>query len=425
MKPQNEPVCSGVSPKKHTIFKLKRTVYQIAISGIRLLQAAERITNHDILGRGNYIGRKRNGSRVNNSPVCFVNLDSINVTPYFKIYEELLSTPYDLIYWDRVGSEEKNGARNTHRYFCPVRKTNSIDNLMDLAKGYLGFKRFASRFLIENHYDIVVALTGNAAVLLGKTLKTHYKKRYIMDIRDYFLEKIPMYHYAEQSVIDCSALALISSPAFTTFLGKHDFQIIHNMQTIGKSYIDAFRQRTHECRPFVIANIGTAKSLDLDRMTIDYFANDPRFEVRFIGRGFEALEEYRNVTKADNIIISGSFPSSETMKHYRDVDAILATYGSKRTHVKYALPNKLYFAAQLELPILASPGTYLAQVATKNHLGLALDINDPIGKEAILSLYQDNAINMRREGASSFLRQAQKDNQAALCKIANILSAIN
>ena len=205
-------------------------------------------------------------------------------------------------------------------------------------------------------------------------------------------------------------------------MGEHDFQLIHNTQTIEKSSIERIQRREHACRPFVIANIGTAKALEIDKRTIDYFANDTQFEVRFIGRGFEALQEYRDEKKAENIIISGAFPSSETMDHYQDVDTILATYGSERTHVRYALPNKLYFAAQLELPILASPNTYLAQVALENNLGFALDVNNPASKERILSLYQRDSIKMRHNGAVSFLQRVEEDNRIAFQKIANVLS---
>lgn len=355
------------------------------------------------------------------APVCFINLDSLNVTPYFAHYKRLLTTPYDLIYWDRAGKEEDTGALNTHRFVKTVSNSSPIATLKDLAIGYLGFRQFASKILSHAEYRIVVALTGNAAVLLGGVLKRRYAKRYIMDIRDYFLENLPPYRFAEQSVIDNAALALISSPAFVTFLGSHDFQVTHNAQMIEPNVVSDIKSRPRPGKPFVIANIGTAKALDLDRKTIDYFASDERFELRFIGRGFEALESYRDEKGARNVKIGGAFPSSQTTALYQDVDAILATYGNARTHVRYALPNKLYFAAQLGLPLLVSPGTYLAQVVNENHLGMELNVEDPSAKDRILALHDKTEPKRRNEGAEAFMRTVEKDNNCAFRKITAIL----
>lgn len=357
------------------------------------------------------------------APVCFVNLDSLNVTPYFTHYKRLLATPYDLIYWDRIGRDEDTGALNTYRYTRKVSTASTASNLKDLALGYTGFRRFAAKILSQRDYRIVIALTGNAAVLLGGVLKRKYAGRYIMDIRDYFLENIPPYRLAEQPVIDSAALALISSPAFTAFLGDHDFQVIHNTQALDETDIERITQRQRPGKPFVIANIGTAKALDVDRMTIDCFANDERFELRFIGRGFEALESHCRAKGVRNVKIAGAFPSSQTTDLYKDVDAILATYGSTRAHVRYALPNKLYFAAQLGLPLLASPGTYLAQVVKDNHLGMELDIEDPSAKNRVLALYTAEAAKRRSESAASFMQAVEKDNENAFGKIARILNS--
>lgn len=359
---------------------------------------------------------------MDHASICFVNLDSLNVTPYFEHYKRLLSKPYDLIYWDRVGAIEDTGALNSFRYFKKVDTSSPATRLKDLAVGYAGFWRYASRILAKSNYSTVIALTGNAAVLLGSILKKRYSGRYIMDIRDYFLEGIPLYRKAEQSVIDNAALALISSPAFVTFLGKHDFQVMHNIQAIEKDAVRNIVERPRPGKPFVIANIGTAKALDLDRKTIDYFSGDKRFELRFIGRGFEELESHCRKAGATNVTIRGSFPSSETTTLYQDVDAILATYGSEKAHVRYALPNKLYFAAQLELPLLVSPGTYLGEVTRENNLGIELDITDSSTKEKILALYTDAAMKSRRASSKRFMAAAEKDNERALAKIAAILN---
>lgn len=356
------------------------------------------------------------------APICFLNLDSINVTPYFQHYERCLSTDYDLVYWDRSEHDEIVGARNVFRYSHKVRKGGGLSWLWDLATGYAGYRKFARRILKENQYKIVIALTGNVAVILTDVLTKYYSKKYIMDIRDYFLEDIPLYRHIEQKTIEHAALALVSSPSYEVFLGRHDFQVMHNVQSIEPCDIADIKKAPHPSEPFVLANIGTAKTLDLDRRVIDYFANDMRFQLRYIGRGYDQLNEYCHSQGIHNVVAVGDFASSETINFYRDIDAILSVFGNTQTNFKHCLPNKLYYSAQLELPILVSPGTYMADVAESYSLGRTLDIESGDSKEQILHLYDQDAVEARKQGSRRFMQMVECDNDEALRRIKFLLS---
>lgn len=355
-------------------------------------------------------------------PVCFLNLDSINVTPYFSMYEQLLHSKYDLIYWDRSENDEETTAANVYRYSHPVRKASKSLNFRDLFTGYLGFRQFAKKILTNNDYKLVIALTGNVAVLLGAVLKKKYKRKYIMDIRDYFLEDIPLYKKVEQSVIDSAALALISSPSFTSFLGEHDFKVIHNVQNIKPTDTNTIRGRQHKCKPFVLANIGTAKTLDLDIETIKYFANDERFELRYIGRGFEVLNKFCKENSIWNVKASGDFPSAQTIEFYRDLDGILSLFGNEKTNFKHCLPNKLYYAAQLMLPIFVTPDTYMSEVVKEFSLGFSLDLKDRSVKEEILNSYEPNVLAERKRGAGRFMAMVESQNKETYAAISRVIS---
>lgn len=359
---------------------------------------------------------------MNQAPVCFLNLDSINVTPYFSMYERLLQGKYDLIYWDRSENDEQTAAANVYRYSHPVRKNSKALNFKDLLTGYLGFRLFAKKILCNNNYKLVIALTGNVAVLLGSVLKRKYKEKYIMDIRDYFLEDILLYKKIEQSVIDSAALALISSPSFVSFLGDHDFKVIHNVQSIEPADVNAIRKRQHGCKPFILANIGTAKTLDLDIETIKYFANDKRFELRYIGRGFEVLNRFCEENNIWNVKASGDFPSAQTIEFYRDLDGILSLFGNERTNFIHCLPNKLYYAAQLRLPIFVTPKTYMSKVVKEYSLGLSLDLKDYSIKEMILNSYAPNIQEARKLGADRFMTMVETQNKEAYVAISKVLS---
>lgn len=356
------------------------------------------------------------------APVCFVNLDSLNVTPYFEQYRRCLSTKYDIIYWDRGGHDVSVDALNVYRFFHKVDKPG-FQGLIQLAIGYLGFRLYATRILNRNNYKRVVALTGNTATLLSKSLRNKYSHRYIIDIRDYFLEDFAPYRMVEERTIEQSGLAFISSPAYTAFLGKHKFLIMHNVQTINDKEAALVQNKKRPSNPLIIASIGTAKNLELDKKVISFFANDPRFLLRFIGRGYERLAEHCSRQGITNVELIGDFESSETLKYYADIDVILSMYGNEKTHFKYQLTNKLYYAMQLNLPIIVSPGTYMASVVSKYHLGFALDLNERESdqKQQILSLFTENAANERSLGISQFAGVILNDNTEALQRITDFL----
>lgn len=351
------------------------------------------------------------------SPICFINLDSINVTPYFKYYEQCLSSSYDLIYWSRSKQDAFTGAENVYCFQHEVELGNKMRWLRQLSSGYLGFRRFAKRILIQNKYAFVVALTGNAAVLLSDVLCDVYPGKYIIDIRDYFLEDLLPYRLLEERAIDHSAMTVISSPDYVHFLGDHRFCVMHNTQSISQRDIVSIQEAERPSMPFVIASIGTAKNISLDKQVINYFANDRRFQLRFIGRGYEQLIPYCKQHGIRNVIAKGEFQSADTVNLYKDVDAIMSMYGSKKTHFRYQLTNKLYFATQLEIPIIVSPNTTMARMTNDYSLGLVLDLNREASKEDILDLYNKDLLHKRREGAKEFLESAQADNEKVLSNI--------
>lgn len=356
-----------------------------------------------------------------NTPLCFVNLDSLNVTPYFQQYEKCIDLDYDLIYWNRGQSDCNSNANHSYCFTKPVFGSGLAYSLR-LLQGYLGFRSYASRILSSNQYERVIALTGNTAVLLSHILRKKYRQRYIIDIRDYFLEDFKPYRKLEEKVIEDSGLAIISSPAYTEFLGQHDFQIMHNLQELTKADIDTVRRKKRPSTPMVLASIGTAKNIDLDKCVISYFANDNRFLLKFIGRGYDQLESFCRVGGIRNVVIHGDFPSDETLSYYTDVDVIMSMYGSEKTHFKYQLTNKLYYALQLGLPILASPNSYMGRTVSKYSLGIALDLNSPSEKESILALYSKQSSSARIAGANALLDSVCSTNMQALDKIRHFLN---
>lgn len=354
------------------------------------------------------------------SRIAFLNLDGVNVTPYFQYYRDLISESYDYIYWGRSDCGSEPDASNVYRYDSPV--DSGASRYLQLLHGYLGFRRYASKLLSKHRYQRVVALTGNTATLLEPVLCRCYKGRYIIDIRDYFLENNPIYRAVEERVIENSGLAIISSPAYTNFLGDHDFVVMHNSQHISSRERAEVQNRVRPGDPFVLLSVGTCKNPENDKAVIRYFANDSRFLLRFIGRGYGVLESFIIDCGISNVELIDEFPSEMTLDFYKQADAVLSMYGSEKTHFKYQLTNKLYYSAQLELPIIVSPDTYMAETVDRYGLGIVLDFADTSQKDNILHLYDSDCRMAMVDGTRRFMSMASEQNAKALDAVKSFLS---
>lgn len=356
------------------------------------------------------------------SKVCFVAMDNFNRVPYIQTYIKWIDQPFDVIYWDRSGLNDSIGEANVFRYKLSVDTIKDGSNKIRKMHGYVGFRKFARHILSEMNYDLIFTLTANCAVLLSDVLLSKYSGKYVIDIRDYWHEDFFPYHNREQKLIQRSALAVISSPAYRDFLCEHDYVVMHNDQSIDPETKKRFMAKTEPSVPFLICCIGAMKNPEYDCRVIDYFANDERFELRFIGRGYDSLGAYVHKKGIHNVKLSGAFPMSETMKQYEGADAILNMYGNHSPYWDYALSNKLYFAARLRLPILVCADTAMAEYAKKYNFGYSIDLNDEkqFDKERILRSYAPEILNQRHLGCSAFLEVVEADNDRAMSCVKEI-----
>ena len=344
------------------------------------------------------------------SDICLVSMDNLKRTPYITQYLNCLQDKdYDFLYWNRDLTDDFFGQKRTYAYNHRVRHGEATaGQLLEKLTGYLGFQRFATRILKSNDYKALVCLTGNCAVLLNRVLLKKYLGRFVIDIRDYWHEDSRLYHEIEQRLIRESAITVISSPSYRSFLGVHDFHIMHNSQNLTTEEC-AIANHEHR-QPLHIVCVGAAKNLDYDRKLIRCFSGDERFHLSFRGRGYEKLRESIEKSGAQNVDASGEFDYSKTIDQYKDADIVLSMYGHGSPYWDYALSNKLYFAAQLRLPILVCDGTAMAEIVNQYNLGIAFDPDDKKMKDDIANLFDEEAVARRESGSNSFLKTVESDN---------------
>ncbi|PFM94377.1 capsular biosynthesis protein [Bacillus sp. AFS075960] len=341
--------------------------------------------------------------------ICFVCLSNMYLVPYLSKYEENIDNPYDVIYWNRHGVKETSSAENLFPFEYQMN-----ENLSKKQKlvGYIKFRAFAKSILEKNNYDGVIVLHTTTGILLKSVLKKYYKKKYIIDIRDYTMEKNPLFYAFEKDLIEHSALAVISSKGYESFLPKYDYVLSHNDISISKSTIRDFRNtKIINENKISISFIGLIRFHEQNKKVIARFANDQRFVLNFIGADAFALRSYCENLKVSNVNLIDRFPPEKTMDYYKMTDMINNLYGNNSMLLDYALSNKLYYAALLGLPILVSPDTYMEEVACNYGFGYSVDLNSDTVCDDIYHYYRNIDWEEFYDSCDQFLLDVNADNE--------------
>ena len=308
---------------------------------------------------------------MNRSKICIVTPRSINDSPCLEKYKAIMNKQFDIIYWHKGGIECDCGALNTYAYngIVPV-EGGKIQKI----KHYYCFMRFVEKIVKNNKYEKLIVYPTHMAWLLRRFLKKYYKGKYILDIRDYAGEKNHLINFLTSEAVNNSGLCTITSPAYKSFLASKNYIVSHNLQPIDNDLIKQYRSRiTDHKKPIVISFIGTVRFLDEQKKLITLLGNDNRFCLKYIGRGSEALKDFCKVGRFNNVILEGQFDRNDIGKFYMDTDIANNVYGNDDPALSFALSNKVYCAAMLGMPILASPNTFTAYLVKKLNIGFVFD----------------------------------------------------
>ena len=346
---------------------------------------------------------------------CLVSFCNIYVLPYAKIYIDAIKNAgaeCDLLYWDRDAVNGQNDSFLCNK-ICYQRKMTPESSVGDKVFGYIQARNFFVKRLKENNYDGIVFLQTHAAIACGRMLSQKYVGRYIVDIRDYTLEKYTLYKKLEKRVIDNAFATVISSPAYSYFLPKHDYVVAHNYSPFSESMITEVRENTVDRvgGPIQISFVGTVRFIDMDKRILRLFANDERFKINYFGSGSDVLERFCKKNSIHNVEFFGSFSPAMTVSFYKKTDIINNLYGNHNPFLDYALSNKLYHSGQLYLPILVCPDTYMEQVTKKYNMGFVFDIESENSVEELYNWFYTIDRCALKKGCNSFINKVKEDNE--------------
>ncbi|PKM70147.1 MAG: hypothetical protein CVU94_00440, partial [Firmicutes bacterium HGW-Firmicutes-19] len=123
--------------------------------------------------------------------ICFISLTNLYLVPYLAKYKSIIKSDVSIIYWDRHSLDETFGNSKIYRYYSPMNEGSS--RLSKLA-GYFGFCTFVRKTLKERKFEKIVLLHSVVGIFLFDLLVRKYKKRFIVDIRDYTFERNILYY---------------------------------------------------------------------------------------------------------------------------------------------------------------------------------------------------------------------------------------
>lgn len=322
--------------------------------------------------------------------------------PYVDNYQKMLNEyniDYTLITWDRLHDESSD---NEFTYIDKKKchKRNFID--------YFRYSKFVIKRLYGANYDKLIVCGIPLAFFLKEHLLKHYKKNYIIDIRDYnkILKIIDI-----DKLINNSYFTVISSPGYKEWLPINDKYIInHNTQITTLDKLNEVNMISGNCK-IKIAFIGATRDYDINIDFINSLKNDNNFEVYYHGEGDinSAIEKHLLNNDIKNVYLTGRYTKDDELNLYKNNNIINVLRYNDEINNKTALPNRLYNAVIFGKPIIAFTGTYLAEIVKKYEIGLVINSFDNIGVQIsnYLSLFNVDEYKRNRE---VFIKKAIEDN---------------
>ena len=141
--------------------------------------------------------------------ILLINMFSKNESSYTDYYIEEIKKEglsYDSVYFERYKMDaEAEENELLFKEYCPTggNKFKKIGTML----------RYASfiRSIVKKHqYKKIIVFTTVPAIMLYDLLTGQYRKKYILDIRDYTHENNKAYFSLEKKLIDCAFAAVIS-----------------------------------------------------------------------------------------------------------------------------------------------------------------------------------------------------------------------
>ena len=295
-----------------------------------------------------------------------------------------------LIYWNRDLQEEDTSVLagiTLHEFCCKqeddVAKRSKI-------RSFLKYRKYAKNIINKEKFDYIIALHTFPGVLLCDILCKKYKEKFIFDYRDYTYESIVPFKNVVGRIVKCSSATFVSSDAFRRFLPaecKEKIFTSHNLLKDSLLHRDEKIKYGTTSDKIRIAFWGFIRHEEINRELIKKISADTRFELHYYGREQQValnLKQYAKDLNVTNVFFHGEYKPEDRYEFVRNTDIIHNVY--KDANTLLAMGNKYYDSAIFYIPLMSMRGSFMADVAQKAGIGLAVD---PYDEDFAEKLYKD------------------------------------
>lgn len=354
--------------------------------------------------------------------ICFWDREA---TPYLAKYEKILneqSLDYEIIFWSRVQKKDCVTIENNIVYVnseCTGSKYKKV-------KAFLRWRKKVIEIVKGRRYDQLIVLSTVPAVLLYFQLVFEYRNKYIFDIRDYTLEKNSVFKAIVMSLIRHSCMTPISSKGYMQWLDSSEKIIINHNITVENVIISSpnFKNR----KRYNISFVGNVRLDTQTRALLLTLKDSKVFDQYFYGRIVPGcdIEKIKKNYEIENLYLMGPFNVQDKTNIFKNIDIINCVYANAENEADIPLgdstplPNRLYDALTFYRPIVASKGTYLADLVQEYKIGCCINGFDKSAPDEILQyLHSFNQIEFT-EGCNALKKivlREEDEFQKACCAI--------
>jgi hypothetical protein len=334
--------------------------------------------------------------------IALVLASNLYMSPYVCYYADILDragASYDIISWNRFGVDEPG----VHAFDLRSRLDKNVVGKMADSFRYC---RFVKSRLRQGTYDKLVVFTLQNALMLCPFLKKRYARNYIVDIRDYSVAQ-RFFGHRLPGTIQNAAMTVISSGGYKAWLPQADNYVIrHNTS----AFMPLEMQAGIEGRTtYKILTIGAIGYYDANRAMIESLADDPMFELEFVGSGRDEqkLKDFVTSHKIRNVNFQGRYAKQDEPMFLKGA-ALISILIDESLNSITCMSNRFYLSVVYGIPMIVDDNTEQARWVRQYNLGVVIDKASGI-KEQIVRYLQAFDREKFDAGRKASLKIVQQD----------------
>lgn len=339
------------------------------------------------------------------SKICIIgtsNLKHISLISLYTKFFDKHNVPYDIVYLDRYGIEEKTTASNVYR-FTYVPKAGKVNKLLM----FRSFRKYANKILKANNYDTVITWQTTGAYLFADILLKRFKGRYVVNVRDYVIENNRFFHWLLAKLVRNARFVTISSEGFRKFLPQADYIKVNS---VNEELLEGLTGRPQNATmPVKIGFAGNCRYFPESCKLIDALGNDERFELWYCGSNSEVLKEYADTKGYNNVKTMPTFNPKDTIDIMASFDMVNSAFGNDAMDNSTLMPIRLYTALAIHRPMLVNCNTQLGQEVKANSIGYVIEDYSNLA-DSLFSYYEKLDFGNLAEDCDAYLQNARQEN---------------